>query len=130
MEVNSLETSRMDQDEYIVSNAIMSEVFDWGGMDFLRGKQYGENYRKFFEAARGPKKWAKEVVKPTKTSLKIRVQHAVAKGVCPKVSVLTIPLSLVQETADSFCFKVTSNKSDCKCPSQGLFITETFDYNI
>lgn len=110
----------MEQDEYVVSNAIMSEVFDWEGMNFLHGKEYREEYRAFFQAAKGPKKWAKEIVKPTKISYKIRVQHAVAKGVCPKVSVLTIPVNMVRETAKSFRFKVTSNKLDCKCPQGEL----------
>lgn len=119
----------MEQSEYIVSNAIMSEVFHWTEMKFYRGKAYRERCREFFSAAKGPKKWVKEFLKPTKMSYKIRVQHAVAKGVCPKISVLTIPFDKVKETAKTFRFKVTSNKMDCTCP-RGDNTTEIFVYTV
>lgn len=107
----------MEELNYTVSNAIMSEIYDFTNQKWLHGKRYHNNWRAFFAKSKGPKKWVAELIDGGSLTRKVRVKHAFEKKTgCKARSYLTIRLAKLDEHKNHFKFTNKPSKHPCQCP--------------
>lgn len=97
----------MEEDEYIVSNAVFSAVYNFDDKCFIKGRANYQQWRNFYAGSSGPPKVTRELLPPSKKALKIRVKHKLEPGAaesCKVESTLTILRQEITDNATSFKF--------------------------
>lgn len=59
----------------MVSKDVFSEVYDFNAKCFVKGRLNYDQWRKFYAGSSGPPKVTRDLLPPSKKSLKIRVRH-------------------------------------------------------